>query len=192
MDLVFGPEGLEAIDAAVVESSGPGYEPFPSVELRHEVAEKVLAALDIAHSSASIDAEMSERYHEVGFLITLGKPLPGQGEAFRFGTGQLQAIADDTNLDWLKLSVCAVDSGTFDALDIQASTDGRAPVDNPSERPLCRIWKLRIADSPVTVSVQALALPMTGLPVVAAGVAGLGLLAAGFLVLRRQRLIRSS
>lgn len=48
IDLIFGQTGLEVIDAAVVESSGPSYEPFPSVELRQAVAEEVLAALDLS------------------------------------------------------------------------------------------------------------------------------------------------
>jgi LPXTG-motif cell wall-anchored protein len=187
LDLIFGPEGLEAVDAAVVEATGPNYEPFPSAELRQAVAEKVLAALDVGNSSASIDAEMSERYHQVGFLVTFEEPRPGQGEAFRFDTDQLQAIAKDTNLDWLKLSLCAEDSETFNELEIQASTDGRAPADNTSERSWCQIWNLGTTDAPVTISVRSSVLPMTGLPVVSAGIAGLVLLAGGLLILRRQR-----
>ena len=187
LDLIFGPDGLVAVDAAVVEAVGPSYAPFPSAELRQAVAEQVLAALDLATSQASIDAELSERYHEVGFLITFEEPLPGQGEAFRVDTEQLQAIARNTNLDWLKLSVCAEDSETFNELEIQASSDGRAPADNTSERSWCQIWKLRTADSPVTISVRSSVLPRTGLSVIPAGTIGLVLLAGGLLVLRRER-----
>lgn len=187
IDLLFGADGLEAIEAAVVESSGPSYEPSPSVELRQAVAEEVVAALGIPNSAASIDAEMSERYHQVGFLITFEEPLPGQAKAFQFDTGQLQAIAQNTNLQWLKLGVCAEISETFDALDINASSDGRPPANNTSERPWCRIWRLETTDRPVTVNVQAVALPMTGLPVIPVGIAGLGLLASGILVVRSQR-----
>lgn len=187
LDLIFGPEGLEAVDAPVVEATGPSYEPFPSQELRREVAEKALAALGVSDSPASIDAELSERYHEVGFLVTFEEPRPGQGRAFRFDTDQLQAIANDTNLDWLKMSVCAEDAETFNALEIEASTDGRAPADNTSERSWCQIWKLATADAPVTISIRSSVLPMTGLPVVLAGIAGLVLLAGGLFVLRRER-----
>lgn len=187
LDLIFGPEGLKAVDAAVVEATGPSYEPFPSQELRREIAVEVLAALGVADSPASIDAELSERYHEVGFLVTFEEPLPGHADAFKIDTEQLQAIAKDTNLDWMKLSVCAEDSETFNGLDIQSSTDGRAPADNTSERPWCEIWRLGVADPEVTISVQPPVLPMTGLPSLPAGIAGLALLVGGLLVLRRQR-----
>ncbi|MGH9894953.1 MAG: hypothetical protein ACREA0_23820, partial [bacterium] len=128
IDFIFGQDGLEAIDAAVVESSGPSYEPFPSVELRQAVAEEVLAALDLSDAAASIDAEMSERYHQVGFLITFEEPRPGHQETFQLDTNHLQAIAEDTNLERLKLSVCAEGSETSNAIEIHASRDGRAPI----------------------------------------------------------------
>jgi hypothetical protein len=192
IDLIFGQDGLEAIDAAVVESSGPGYEPFPSLELRQAVAEDVLAALDLSDAAASIDAAMSERYHQVGFLIKFEEPFPGHQETFQLDTNTLQAIAENTDLERLKLSVCADVSETFNALEIDASRDGRAPIYATNERPWCRTWEVAIADSPVTVSVQALALPQTGLPVVPAAIAGLSLLAAGYLILLRQRLPESS
>ena len=32
IDLIFGADGLDTIDVAVVESTGSGYDPFPSVE----------------------------------------------------------------------------------------------------------------------------------------------------------------
>lgn len=192
IDLIFGQDGLEAIDAAVVESSGPSYEPFPSVELRQAVAEEVLAALDLSDAAASIDAAMSERYHQVGFLIKFDEPRPGHQETFQLDTNPLQAIAENTNLQRLKLSVCADASETFNALEIHASRDGRAPIQTTNERPWCRIWEVAIAGSPVTVSVEALALPLTGLPIVPAAIAALSLLAAGYLVLLRQRLPKSS
>lgn len=187
LDLIFGPEGLKAVDGAVVEATGPSYEPFPSQELRREVALDVLVALGVADSPASIDAELSERYHEVGFLVTFEEPLPGHGDVFQIDTEQLQEIAKDISLDWMKLGVCAEDSETFNGLDIQASSDGRAPADNTSERPWCEIWRLGVADPAVTISVQPPVLPMTGLPAVPAGIAGLALLVGGLLVLRRQR-----
>lgn len=56
-------EGLETIDAAVVESSGPSYEPAPSVEVREEVAHRVLSTLGVDESSIDLDTENSERYH---------------------------------------------------------------------------------------------------------------------------------
>ncbi|CAN5864757.1 hypothetical protein BH23ACT4_BH23ACT4_10660 [soil metagenome] len=67
IDLLFGADGLEAIDAAVVQSSGPSYEPFPSSELRQRVAEDVLNAMGLAELPLSIDSELSARYHEVGW-----------------------------------------------------------------------------------------------------------------------------
>jgi len=187
IDLIFGEDGLEAIDAAVVESTGPSYQPFPRTELRRRVAEEVLAALALSDSSASIDVEISERYHEVGFLITFEKPRPGHQAPLQFDTVQLQSVADDTNLERLKLSVCAEVAETFNALEVTASRNGRAPIDTRAERPWCRVWEVGVADSPVTFSIDALALPMTGLPLVPAAIAGLSLLAAGYVVLRSQR-----
>jgi LPXTG-motif cell wall-anchored protein len=151
------------------------------------VAEKVLAALGTADSQASIDAQLSERYHEVGFLITFDEPRPGHDGAFRFDTDQLQVIAKDTSLDWLKVSVCAEDSEMFNRLEIDGTIEGRPPADNTSERPWCRIWRLGIADSPLTISVRSPVLPMTGLPAAPAVIVGLVLLAGGFVILRRDR-----
>lgn len=80
IDLIFGPQGLEMIDAAVVEADGPSYQPFPSVEQRQIVAESVLQALGLADADMVIDAELSDRYHEVGFTIDFSQPFH-QGES---------------------------------------------------------------------------------------------------------------
>lgn len=191
IDLIYGRQGLETIDAAVVEATGPSYEPFPSVEVRQSIGEVVLGALGLSASGATIDAELSERYHEVGFTVSFAAPRPGQGAPLEFDTAQLQTIATDTNLDRLKLSVCAIDSILFSQLVIDSSRPGREPDDSTSERDYCQIWEVDVEESPVSFIVSSPILPITGfrpLPVLAAGLA---LLTMGCVILRQHRRSRS-
>jgi hypothetical protein len=188
IDLIFGGQGLETIDAAVVETAGPSYQPFPSVELRQAVALSVLQALGLADFDATIDPEVSQLYHGVGFAISFSEPLPGARSSFSFDTGDLQVIAADVNLDYLKVGVCATDSALFAQLRIDATRPGRKPVDTPAERRNCHIWELATEDSPVLFVVTPPALPMTGISFVgllAAG--GLLLIGAGLMTIRTSR-----
>jgi len=191
IDLLFGGEGLEAIDAAVVESSGPTWEPFPSVELRDRVARDVLAALDLSGSAASIDSEMSERYHQVGFFVVMDKEQL-EGNEFIVNTAPLQAIAADTNLEQLKLSVCSEDSETFNDLEIDATREGRDPIrNNRNERSSCQVWEIAVDDPPVTVTVTTPSLPMTGLSLNGALTLALTLTITGLTIVtidRRRRM----
>lgn len=187
IDLIFGAQGLETIDAAVVEAVGPSYAPFPSVELRQTVAEGVLQVLGLADFDATIDAELSLLYHEVGFAISFSKPFPGAQSSFSFDTGDLQVIAADTNLEYLKVGVCATDSTLFSQLEIDASKPGRQPYDSPAERRNCRIWELAIEDSPVLFSVTQPALPMTGFSFAILTAGGTLLILAGIVTIRTSR-----
>jgi hypothetical protein len=165
VDLLFGPQGLEAIDAAVVEAKGPSYEPFPSVEYRQMVAASVLGALGLAESEAELDVELSERYHQVGFTIRFSRPSADR-ELLQFDTSQLQEVTTNLALDHLKVSVCAVEASLFPLLDIDASEPGRPPEARRQERSWCEIWLLSPDDTPVSISVMSPALPTTGTDII--------------------------
>jgi hypothetical protein len=158
LDLLVGPDGLEAIDAAVVESTGPGYEPFPTSESKQAVATDVLEALHVPLDQVDIDAETSERYHEVGFLVRFNDPSLGADAPLSIDTTDLQRIASDRNLRHLRLSVCSVTDGpqspgqhTLADLDIQASQPGQPPTGQ--DRPACEIWRLTPTDPPVAIEI---------------------------------------
>jgi hypothetical protein len=187
IDLIFESEGLVTIDAAVVESFGPGYEPFPSVDLRQQVAEDVTAALGLEGAAASINPELSKRYHEAGFFVVFDQPQPGNGESLRVDTAPFQAIAASANLDVLKLSVCSEIFETFDELSIDASDPGRAATDSRAERPWCEIWELGVDDPPVTISIGPFALPMTGFSLIQWWIAALAILTSGLILVEASR-----
>jgi hypothetical protein len=159
LDLLVGPRGLEVIDAAVVRSAGPTYDPFPDSELKHAVATDVLEALRVPLDGVDIDAEMSERYHEVGFLVRFHEPSLGAERPLSIDTADLQRIATNGGMSRLKLSVCGVTAGTPDPdqstlsrLDIQASEPGQPPAG--MDRPACSIWALTTTDQPVSIMIN--------------------------------------
>jgi hypothetical protein len=153
LDLLMGPRGLESIDAAVVP--GTTYEPFIASEVKRDVAMEVLDALDLPMSGVDIDAEMSERYHEVGFLVRFDEL--GARVTLSIATVDLQAIVDDRRLGRLKLSVCGVTQGAepseevLSQADVQASERGRQPVG--LEREACEVWVLEPANTPVSIAI---------------------------------------
>jgi hypothetical protein len=172
LDLLLGPEGLQAIDAAVVSQPGPSYDPIPSEDDRRAVATTVLQALGIPADDAHIDATMSERYHEVGFTISLDQPFASAGDgSLRFETGPLEGIARDTGLKRLKLAVCdgwpdpLVDvrretpsrPASF-TLRVDARSPGRESDQERQERPGCRVWE-RIPAADDELSIRARVTP---------------------------------
>ena len=162
LDVLIGPEGLEAIDAAVVESSGPSYEPGPTVELREGVAREVLDALDLVTSPVDIDLENSERYHWVGFTIRFHDPTLGGRSTLELDTRALQDVADDIGLKHLKLSVCHTSSSSWDPRDgLQVM-----PRDvSPPEAARCRGWNLDPAGEPVSITITVTGWMMAAAPV---------------------------
>ena len=168
LDFLVAPRGLEVIDAAVVESRGPSYQPFPTSEFKHDVAVDVLDALHLPLSTVEIDAELSERYHEVGFLIRFDEPSLGVATPLSIETAGLQEIVADRGLRHLKLSVCGVADGAaspaspsmLSQLDIQASQRGGPTA---LARAACEGWTLAPTDQPVSILVkpQQVSLPTT-------------------------------
>jgi hypothetical protein len=160
LDFLIGPKGLEIIDAAVVESSGPSYQPFPTSEFKRDVAVDVLNALHLSVSGVEIDAEMSVRYHEVGFLVRFYEPSLAATAPLSLNTAGLQEIVADRGLSHLRLSVCGVadgsdspDQATFAGLDIQASQDSRLPA-GPGRATACEVWALDPTDKPVSIVIK--------------------------------------
>lgn len=167
LDFLFGPRGLEAIDAALVESEGGGYEPFPSQEARHRVAVETLRALSIPMDTVSIDARDSPRYHQVGFLIRFEGPSHPASRFLRIETAPLWNTASDFGLDRLKVSVCGVgeslttpDRRVLDNLQVRASRDGRIP--QGLDRGACTVWELFDSGDEVHIEVGSSELPETG------------------------------
>jgi hypothetical protein len=64
---------VEGIDAAVVKSVGPSYEPFPTTEAKQIVAREVIDALELDRTRIEIDLSNGVRYHQVGFSIHRGE-----------------------------------------------------------------------------------------------------------------------
>jgi hypothetical protein len=155
VDLLMGARGLEGIDAAVVP--GQTYEPLVATGVKHDVATEVLDALDLPPSGVDIDAEMSERYHEAGFVVRFDEPSLGATAPLSIDTTHLQAIVDDRRLGRLKLSVCGVTQGAepseevLPRADVQASERGRQPVG--LDREACEVWVLEPADRPVSIAI---------------------------------------
>lgn len=158
LDLLVGPEGLETIDAAVVDSQGPGYE-APDPAVRQQVAVRVLDILGHATEEADIDAETSDRYHWVGFLIDLSESSLADREPLQIDTRPLQQLAAELELAHVKVSVCGVadqdqrpDSEALADLDFEATVQGRHPTGR--DRPECKVWALRPGDDPVSIAVN--------------------------------------
>jgi hypothetical protein len=139
--------------------------------------------MGLTEAQVSINSELSERYHEVGFHIAFSPPL-SITDPLQIDTGPLQLIADEANLKKLKLSVCSDSFDVFESLQIDATQPGRDPIDSKAERPWCRVWELQVDDAPISVTVASQTLPMTGTPHGGeAAVVALFLLVLGFLVL---------
>jgi hypothetical protein len=184
LDLLVGPRGLEVLDAAVVESEGPGYEPLPTADFKRDVAPDVLDALHVALDGVAIDAEVSERYHEVGFRVRFDEPSLGTASPLAIDTADLQGVVADRGLSRLKLSVCGVtdgadapDQATLTELDITASQDGRGPTG--LDREACEVWALSADDQAVSIVIERQAVPESGLGLVRATVAALSVLVVG-------------
>jgi hypothetical protein len=195
LDLLVGPRGLEVLDAAVVESKGPGYEPFPTSDFKRDVAVDVLDALHLALGGVSIDAEMSERYHEVGFGIRFEEPALGVTSPLTIETADLQRIVADRGLSRLKLSVCGVTAGAdssdqnaLSQLGITASHHGRRPAG--LDREACEIWALTPTDQSVSIVIEPQTVAETGLGLVRPAVAALSVLFMGAALLTLRSRIR--
>ena len=167
LDLLIGPDGLAAVDAAVVQGSGPGYEPFPSVALKRDVADQVLQVLQIPTSGVEINAQASPRYHEVGFHISFADPSLGHTASLTVDTRDLQELARSHDMEQLKISVCGVaddgeqsDRQVLDDLDIRADRPGQAPA--LGERAACRIWPVHHQDAALSFVVTPQQLAETG------------------------------
>lgn len=179
IDLLFGSGGLHAIDAAVVESSGPSYEPGPSVELREAVAHQVLEALDLSEIPTEIELENSERYHWVGFTIRFPDPSLDGRSTLEVNTRPLQDIAADIGLKHVKLSICHGFSESVDPRDVSGLGV------SPPEGTGCDVWVLTPDHESLTVAVSVRdELPRTGLPMAALMTAALGLVATGLVLVR--------
>jgi hypothetical protein len=194
LDFLFGPKGLEAVDAAVVESKGPGYEPFPASEFKRDIALDVLQSLQVALRTVDIDVEMSERYHEVGFLVRFDAPSLGVSSPLLIETLRLQQIASKARLSRLKLSMCGVTDGGGASdedmkaeLHIQASSAGRPPVD--WDREACQVWSVNTTDESFSIVVrrEAVSENRRGVVIGTVGALTVILVAAALLVARTRK-----
>lgn len=165
VDLLVGSRGLEAIDAAVVVSDSTPYETVePAV--RADIARQLLALLDVPAGRADIDAQDSERYHWVGFVIRFPQPVLGATTPIEIDTFQLQALTADLGLGFLKISVCGVSDGpvysrqVLEELEIEASEEGRRPTG--FDREFCEVWRLQPGDEALSITVHPATLPATG------------------------------
>lgn len=201
LDFLVGPSGLEAVDAAVVASTGTPYETF-APEVRHDVALLVLQQLGVDPDAVSIELE-SERYHWVGFMIRFHEPTLGRTGPLMIETSELQRRTADLGLAHLKVSVCGVtpgaersDSRVLGELLIEATDGGRRP--RGHDREACRVWQLDPGDDPAVVQAGPTALTEADGPGVGtASALAAALLLAGLLLcvgiaIHRRRLWPSS
>lgn len=178
LDFLVGQEGLEVIDAAVVPAMGPGYEPVLSEEEKHAIAVNVLNALSISAADVVIDADMSNRYHEVGFAVRFSRPLPSSESPLRIQSERLQQITRDVGLERLKLGLCAVadEQSSLPAPDVEATEAGRLSDPDSNERAGCMIWEIAPTDPSISIRLQPTeALAQTG--------SSIGVATAGLMVL---------
>lgn len=186
LDFLVGPSGLEAVDAAVVASTGTPYETFEP-EVRHDVALLALEQLGVDPDAVSIELE-SERYHWVGFMIRLHEPTLGRTGPLLIETSELQRRTADLGLAHLKVSVCGVtpgaersDSRVLGELLIEATDGGRRP--GGHDREACRVWQLDPDEDPAVVQVGPTMLAETDGPGVGTAAAlAAALLLAGLLL----------
>lgn len=180
IDLIFGPRGLVAIDAAVVESTGPSYEPGPTIELREDVARRLLESLQLATIPVETDFENSERYHWVGFTVRFPDPSLGDRPSLTIDSGSLQDIAADIGLEHVKLSVCHTDSDSVDPRDL-------SEVSTQSGDPGCQVWRLTPQERAISTTITLAGLPATGVPLLPAVAASTIILLAGLVLLLATR-----
>lgn len=194
LDFLFGPKGLEAIDAAVVQSEGPGYEPFPPPDFKRDVALDILQSMHVPLGTVDINVEMSERYHEVGFLVRFDAPSLGVSSPLLVDSSVLQRIASEARVSRLKLSVCGVtdgaggsDENALAELDIRASRAGLRP--RAGDREACRAWSVNTTDESISIEVKRKAAASNRLRVVSGAVAALAaiLILAALLVVRARK-----
>lgn len=171
---------------------GTGLRAVPSVELRRNVAERVLSALSLRGWDALIDGTNSKRYHEVGFVISLSGHQSAQGVILNVGTKSLQRITDDLGLARLKLSVCGTDADAFSTLGITASQPGRHPLAVSQERGACEVWDVKPDQSPVEITVRSRSLTSTGFGAPRLVVVSTALLLLGLVAIAAGRLARAS
>jgi hypothetical protein len=150
---MFGLAGLEQVDAAMQRAT---YDQRPSELERRSAAGQVLAALGVPTGQAVVNATGSDRYHEVGFTITLTPPLDAtRGREVWVGSAGLQTLAA-ANDERLKLEICPLlDLNPPLNLRIRADRPGRAPDPRAIERERCEIWTFGATDPPVTITVAS-------------------------------------
>ena len=183
LDFLVGPDGLRWIDAAVVGSD----ESFEEIEerARGAVAARVLGVLGVSIASVTIDARVSSRYHEAGFLVSFAKPRPGSTTELRIDTADLQRVATAAGSRVLKVSVCGAGSvpesevpDVFEDRVIRATRPGTLPA-TINDRQGCHTWTTRASDQAVRITIAASELPRTGASSRPAIVLALGAVAAG-------------
>lgn len=176
IDLILGPRGLEAVDAAVVESAGPSYEPGPTTELRETVVRRVLESLQLATVPVDIDRENSERYHWVGFTVRFPDPSLGDRPSLTIDSRPLQDIAADIGLEHVKLSICHTSAASVDPRDL-------SEMSAQSGEPGCQVWRLTPEGPAISNTIRLSGLPATGIPVLPASVVSTIFLSTGLLLL---------
>ncbi|MPZ51632.1 MAG: hypothetical protein GEU79_02690 [Acidimicrobiia bacterium] len=197
IDLLIESDGaLTAIDAAVREED-PGFEFFPTTTEKREVALDVIEVLGLAPDQVMLDAEMSERYHEVGFYVAIPTAEPGRPSTLWFDSRPLQQITAGLGLGHLRLSVCpTVEDGSptvsLDELGLTASTPGQpSGGERYNQRPGCQVWILEPEDRAVSITVPAAELPYTGLDVLIVGATAIISVGLGFLLIRVTRSVKA-
>ena len=178
IDLLLSTDGLLTIDAAM--NPGPSYDLHQSESDRADVAAAVIESLGIDPANASINAALSDRYHEVGFVVRLREPYTnGSRGELQVESTRLQQIAAARNIKRLKLALC--DTFTSDAARVSspfviaasATAPGREPDPQRIERYGCRVWEFGQTDTPVSIAARlvprSLATTGGGLPSVAIG-----------------------
>lgn len=185
VDVLITGDRIRGIDAAVVPVAGPSYEPFVPVERKRSIAIEILGALEIPADAATIQAEMSDRYHEVGFMVTF---LSTTTKVERVYSKGFQEIARENGLSRLKLSVCAANDQEISDLD--ADRLGRPADPGRGERHGCVVWELSSTDPPVSFWLTTRnAIPRTG-AITYPALAGIFALLAGVVLLRASRVHR--
>ncbi len=192
IDLLVGPDGLEAVDVAANQSTS--YQPFASTQEKRLLAAEVLKALAVDVDEVDIELEMSDRYHDAGFVIRFPTPQLAGTSALRLEPGSLQRIAADAAIPKVKLALCAVarrpeGGGTTDGLlsrlDVQASAPSRHPTNG--EQAPCQVWVLDQDDAAFGLDVGPQRLAATGMDLTTGTIAATFMLLSGLVLLRYGR-----
>ena len=155
LDFIVNARGLERVEGAVVESDGPGYEPFPSVTLKEEVVAHVLRAMAIERSKVSVDAAESELYHEVGFVIVVvvDEQERGRDRLVQISSRSFGGFLEERGLDRVKISICGRSTEALRGRTITASKPGRPSSER--DRPGCEVWVVERDEPPLALSVES-------------------------------------